>query len=61
MEPNSKEGLREQREGHGAIMLVGVLITLLLASAVVITSEYAPAFRATASSEMAVNPDAPTP
>jgi hypothetical protein len=61
MEPDFKESLREKREGHGAVMLVGVLVTLLLAAAVIIASELAPVFRATAPPETAVRPDAPIP
>ena len=53
--------LREQREGHGAVMLVGVLIAMPLAAAGVSALEYAPVFRATVPSETSVQPDAPTP
>lgn len=56
-----KETLREQREGHGAVMLVGVLIAMPLAAAGVSALEYAPVFRATVPSETSVQPDAPTP
>ena len=59
MEPNPQETLERQRESHGVVVLVGVLIAVMLAGAGLVAFEFAPVFKATAPSPLKA--DAPKP
>lgn len=44
--PIHDKTIRKRRESHGAVMLVGLLMTILLAGAVFVVVENAPVFKA---------------
>ncbi len=57
VELNSKQTLGKHREGHAVIMVVGILISLLLAGAAIIPFEYLPLFEEIAPADTPKKPD----
>lgn len=62
MEPHDRdEIIRKRREGHGAIMLVALLMTLLLAGTALVAFKNAAVFKAAPAPESSLEPRAASP
>ena len=60
-DPTHDATIRKRRAAHGAIMLVGLLMTLLLAGAAFVVLENAALFKATIPSESPLEANDPYP